>query len=177
MRGIVLVVLILLLVSADVLAQGVNELTYINKRLGFTFTVPSTDWDIFTDMPPPMVFGGNNRFTKANLAITYYEISAQESHGYSDMRKLIEKTEKNNYKNTKSNYQQVQMIDYTVAGRQAIWLEYVYTLDNSDMHGIVVVFSTNNYYFFCGMDFKERDYEASLKDYKAMLDSVQLEEL
>lgn len=175
MRYIILAVLILLIISIEVFGQGVNELTYINKKLGFTFTVPNTDWDIYTDMPSPMVFGGSNRFTKANLAITFYEIFGGETPSYNDMKKLIEKTEKNNYKNTKSNYQQVHMIDYTVAGKQAIWLEYVYTIDDSDMHGMVVVFSTDKYYFFCGIDFKERDYEASLKDYQAMLESVELE--
>ena len=175
MRSIILVALILLLTSLEVLGQGVNELTYINKKLGFAVTVPSTDWDIYTNMPSPMVFGGSNRFTNANLAITFYEISGTETTGYYDMKKLIEKTEKNNYKNTKNNYQRVQMIDYTVAGRQAIWLEYAYTNDNLDMHGIVVIFSTDKYYFFCGIDFKERDYEASLKDYQAMLESVELE--
>ncbi|GAH39412.1 unnamed protein product, partial [marine sediment metagenome] len=40
----------LFIFSAWAYAQGIDELLYVNKRLGFTFSVPSYDWEIYIDM-------------------------------------------------------------------------------------------------------------------------------
>jgi len=174
MKTAILAVFTALLLCSCVWAQGIDELTYINKRLGFTFSVPSYDWEIYPNMPEPMVFGGSNRITKARLAITFYENTEDEAPTFKDLEKLVEKTEKNNYAQTKGNYARVNLTEITIADKRALWLEYTYTEEEVDMHGIVVVFSTERFYFFCGIDVMERDFEVTLQDFHYMLDSIVL---
>jgi len=171
-RILILSLSLLFIFLAWAYAQGIDEFLYVNKRLGFTFSVPSYDWEIYTDMPGPMVFGGYNRNTRAHLAITFYENAEDEAPSYGDIKKLVEKTEQNNYNTTKENYERVEMTEYTVAGKKGIWLEYTCTEDGVDKHGIVVVFSTQRYYFFCGIDVMERDFEITLQDFHSMMNSI-----
>lgn len=142
------------------------------EKFNMSITFPER-WEVHTDMPAPLVLGADNYKNGAHIAITFMENYADKTPSRGYMKGILKETEKRNYKETKPNYERLSMDDYNVAGKEAVWMEFISADSSGDFHEVVVVFPIDRKYFiFAGMRCYEGVFSEVEEEFKGVLESI-----
>jgi len=142
------------------------------EKFNISITFPDK-WNVNKDMPYPMVLGADNYKNKSHIAVTYMQNVSGKKPTKGFMKQLLKETEDKNYKKTKPNYKRLNVVDYKVAGKDAVWMEFTSSDSSGDYHEVVVVFPVSNEYFlFFGLRCYEGIYSEVLTEYKSILESI-----
>jgi len=155
-------------------------------KIGLAFSIESVDvekfnismtfpdrWTVNKDMPYPMVLGADNYKNKSHIAVTYMQNLSEKKPTRGFMKQILKETEDENYKKTKPNYKRLNMIEYKVAGKDAVWMEFTSSDSSGNYHEVVVVFPVSNEYFlFFGLRCYEGIFTDMLSEFKSVLESI-----
>ncbi|MGQ9705879.1 MAG: hypothetical protein ACUVWP_02600 [bacterium] len=164
----------LLSITIGYLIVGVCFSEEIVKVEKFNISITFPDkWTVNSQMPYPMVLGADNYKNKSRIAITYMQNLAGKKPTRSYMKQILKETEDVNYKKTKPNYKRLSMIDYNLAGREAVWMEFTSADSSGDYHEVVVVFPVDSEYFiFIGLRCYEGIFKDVFDEFKGVLESI-----